>query len=79
MPSELTVKDHMTLRFQERRWKYPGARNEAIWETFHETPTRHAQRLNALIDRAEAEAAYPTLVRRLRRVREARMAGRRAG
>lgn len=68
----LTVRDHMTLRFEDQHWKYPGARETAIRDLFGETPTRYAQRLNALLDRPDALAAYPTTVRRLQRLRDAR-------
>jgi hypothetical protein len=40
------------------------------------TPTRYYQVLNALVDRPDALAADPLLVRRLRRLRAARRRGR---
>ena len=46
----LTVRDHVTLRFQDQHWKYAGARAAAILESFNESETRHAQRLNHLLD-----------------------------
>jgi hypothetical protein len=40
--------------------------------------TRHAQVVGHLIDRPDVEAAYPVLVHRLRRLRDARRRARRA-
>lgn len=73
----LTDLDRATLDFAGITWRYPGARDAAIAETFRETPVRYHQRLLALIERADAEVEYPTLVRRLRRVRDARAGVRR--
>lgn len=74
----LTDLDRATLDFATITWRYLGARDAAIAEQFRETPVRYHQRLLALIERPEAEREYPTLVRRLRRVRDAR-AGARQG
>ncbi|MBW8766047.1 MAG: DUF3263 domain-containing protein [Geodermatophilales bacterium] len=41
-------------------------------DRFGVTPTRYYQVLNALVDRPDALAADPLLVRRLRRLRTAR-------
>lgn len=68
----LTVRDHMTLSFEGRHWRFPAAKDSAIREQFGETPTRYYQRLNALLDNAAALGEYPTTVRRLQRLRDAR-------
>jgi hypothetical protein len=68
----LTVKDTMTLDFEAQHWKYPGAKEAQIRELFTESATRYYQRLNALIDRPEALAHNPLLVKRLQRMRAAR-------
>lgn len=68
----LTVKEMMTLDFERQWWKYPGAKDAAIRERFGESSTRYYQRLNSLIDRPEALAHDPMVVRRVRRLRDAR-------
>lgn len=68
----LSDTDRAILEFERHRWKYAGARESAILEAFGFSATRYAQLLNELIDRPEAEAADPLLVRRLRRLRDAR-------
>jgi hypothetical protein len=68
----LSVKDTMTLDFEAHHWKYVGAKEATIRELFTESATRYYQRLNALIDRPEALAYDPLLVKRLQRMREAR-------
>ncbi|NDA83807.1 MAG: DUF3263 domain-containing protein, partial [Actinobacteria bacterium] len=47
-----------------------------IKELFDLTPARYYQLLNDLIDRDDALAAAPILVKRLRRLREARTTAR---
>lgn len=70
--------DRATLDFERRWWKHPGAKAGAIRDQFGETSTRYHQRLNALLDRPEALAHDPLLVRRLRRLRAARARARSA-
>lgn len=78
MSMALTEIDHQTLTIEQGWWKYAGAKETHIREMLGESPTRYYQRLNALIDNPEAEAAYPLLVRRLRRLRDVRRDARRA-
>lgn len=61
------------LEFEHRWWKYPGAKEQAIRDEFAVSATRYYQQLNALIDRPEALAHDPLLVRRLRRQRSRRL------
>jgi hypothetical protein len=61
------------LDFEHRWWKYPGAKEQAIRDEFAISATRYYQLLNALIDRPEALAHDPLLVRRLRRQRSRRL------
>lgn len=68
----LTVRDHATLRFEERHWRFAGAKEAAIREQFSESATRYYQRLDVLLDSPAALAAYPQTVRRLQRLRAAR-------
>jgi hypothetical protein len=60
------------LDFEHRWWKYPGAKEQAVRDQFGMSATRYYQLLNALIDRPEALAHDPLLVRRLRRQRSRR-------
>ena len=60
------------LTFERQWWRRAGAKETAIRDQFGVSPTRYYQVLNALVDRSEALAADPLLVRRLRRLRTAR-------
>ena len=68
----LGERDQDILEFERQWWKYAGAKENAIRESFDMSATRYYQVLNALIDRPEALAADPLLVRRLRRMRAER-------
>jgi hypothetical protein len=68
----LSERDREILEFERQWWKYAGAKETAVREQFDMSATRYYQVLNALIDRPEALAADPLLVRRLRRLRAAR-------
>ena len=71
--SDLEIK---ILDFERSWWRYAGAKESAIKELFDLTPARYYQLLNDLIDRDDALAASPILVKRLRRLREARTTAR---
>lgn len=64
------------LEFEKQWWQYAGAKESSIRELFEIPPSRYYEILNHLIDRDEALAAAPMLVKRLRRMREARLAER---
>jgi hypothetical protein len=68
----LSRREHEMLTFERQWWRQPGAKETAIRDRFGVTPTRYYQVLNALVDRPDALAADPLLVRRLRRVRTSR-------
>ncbi len=68
----LTRREHDMLAFERQWWRQAGAKETAIRDRFGVTPTRYYQVLNALVDRPDALAADPLLVRRLRRLRRAR-------
>src|SRR5829696_4371016 len=68
----LSERDTEILEFERQWWKYAGAKETAVREQFDMSATRYYQVLNALIDRPEALAVDPLLVRRLRRMRAAR-------
>ena len=64
------------LDFESNWWRFAGAKESAIKELFDLSAPRYYQLLNDLIDREDALAASPMLVKRLRRLREARMLAR---
>ena len=69
---ELSERDLRILEFERQWWKYAGAKESAVRERFDMSSTRYYQVLNALVDRPEALAADPMLVKRLRRQRASR-------
>jgi Protein of unknown function (DUF3263) len=74
----LSRREREILAFERQWWKYAGAKEQAIRELFDMSATRYYQVLNALIDRPEALAADPMLVKRLRRLRSSRQRARAA-
>jgi len=74
----LSERDREILNFERQWWKYAGAKEQAVREKFDMSSTRYYQVLNNLIDRPEAIAFDPLLVRRLRRLRAARQRARSA-
>jgi hypothetical protein len=70
--AELSRREHEMLLFERQWWRRAGAKETAIRDLFGVPPTRYYQVLNALVDRPEALATDPLLVRRLRRLRSAR-------
>jgi Protein of unknown function (DUF3263) len=74
----LSDRDRDILEFERQWWKYAGAKEQAIRDKFGMSATRYYQVLNALIDRPEALARDPLLVKRLRRLRSSRQRARAA-
>ena len=72
MDGGLSERDRKILDFERQWWKYAGAKEQAVRDLFELPATRYYQVLNALIDRPEAMAYDPMLVKRLRRLRFAR-------
>ena len=72
--STLTELEVRILEFEKNWWKHAGAKESAIRELFDMKPPAYYQLLNNLIDREDALLASPMLVKRLRRIREARRA-----
>ena len=70
----LTDLEVRILEFEKNWWRYAGAKEAAIKELFDIKPPAYYQLLNNLIDRPDALLAAPMLVKRLRRIREARRA-----
>lgn len=73
---QLSERDADVLAFERQWWRYGGAKESAIRERFGLGAVQYYQLLNALLDDPAALAAEPMLVKRLRRLREARHRGR---
>jgi hypothetical protein len=71
--SELEIK---LLEFERNWWRHAGSKESAIKELFNLTPPAYYQLLNNLIDNEQALIAQPVLVKRLRRIRDARTTAR---
>lgn len=67
----MTERDREILAFERRWWRHPGAKEQAIRDTFGLSTTRYYQLLNRLLDQPAALAHDPVLVGRLRRIRAA--------
>lgn len=76
--SGLSRRELDILDFERKWWKYAGAKEDAIRELFSMSATRYYQVLNAVVDKEEALAADPMLVKRLRRLRASRQKARAA-
>ncbi len=76
--STLSDLESRILEFEASWWRFAGAKESAIKDLFDLSPPRYYQLLNDLIDREDALEAHPMLVKRLRRLRQARMAQRSA-
>ena len=74
----LSERDARILEFEHTWWQYPGAKEEAIRQLFDMSATRYYQVLNGIIDLPEAMEHSPMLVKRLRRMRDARQKARSA-
>ena len=77
-PAGLSELEARILEFEGTWWKFAGAKESAIKELFDLSAPRYYQLLNDLIDRQDALVVAPMLVKRLRRLREARMSARTA-
>ncbi len=75
---QLSARDSEILAFERQWWKFAGAKEQAIRDQFAMSATRYYQVLNALIDKPEALAQDPLLVKRLRRLRATRQRNRSA-
>lgn len=70
--STLSELERAILAFERRWWRQAGAKESAIRAELDISATRYYQLLNRLLDNQEALAAEPTVVARLRRLRENR-------
>jgi hypothetical protein len=64
------------LDFERQWWRYAGAKEIGIKEQFDLSTREYYELLNNLIDRDDALDVSPLLIKRLRRLREARLARR---
>jgi hypothetical protein len=64
------------LDFERQWWRFAGVKDAGIKEQFGISAREYYELLNNLIDREDALAASPLLIKRLRRLREARIATR---
>lgn len=67
----LTEQQRAILDFERQWWRRPGAKEQAIRDTFGMSPTKYYQALNALLELPQAVRYDPTLVHRLQRMRSA--------
>jgi hypothetical protein len=74
----LTERDIAILDFERQWWRHAGAKEQAIRDEFGLSAARYYQVLAALIDRPAALVHDPMLVKRLQRLRDARVAARAA-
>ena len=74
----LTERERSVLDMERREWRSPGAKELAVRTELGMSSARYYQVLNALLDSPEALRADPMLVKRLRRIRDARVHARRA-
>lgn len=69
-------RDRTILDFEREWWQHPGAKEDAIRQTFGLSPARYYQVLSKLMDSEAALAYDPMLVKRLQRVRDDRRSSR---
>lgn len=78
-PPQLGEREKHILEFERQWWRHAGAKEQAIRDTFDLSTTRYYQLLNGLLDNPAAMAHDPMLVKRLRRLRQARNRARTGG
>ena len=67
--SDLAPREIDILDFERTWWKHAGVKEQAIRERFDMSATRYYQLLNELLEKPEALAHDPILVKRLKRLR----------
>jgi hypothetical protein len=77
--AELSDRDRAILEFERRWWKHAGAKEQAIRDQFGLSAARYYQVLGRVIESPAALVHDPMLVRRLQRVRAARLRAREDG
>lgn len=76
--AQLSERDQEILAFERQWYRYAGQKEQAIREKFGLSSTSYFQILNSLLDDPRALAHDPMLVKRLRRMRQARQSQRTA-
>jgi Protein of unknown function (DUF3263) len=79
LPVQLSEREKRILEFERQWWRYAGAKEQAIRDSFDLSATRYYQLLNGLLDNPAAMAHDPMLVKRLRRLRQTRGRARTGG
>lgn len=69
---QLTDGEITMLELERSWWTEPGPKDDTIQQRLEMSSTRYYELLNELIDRPEAEAHDPLVIRRLRRMRDRR-------
>ena len=72
----MTDDERTAIRLAAAQYRYPAVRETHAMEQLGLTPTRYWALVGRLIDRGDVLAEMPVEVGRLRRLREARRAGR---
>lgn len=72
----LPERDQRVLDFERQWWRHAGAKEQAIREEFGLSAARYYQVLGAVINSPAALVYDPMLVKRLQRMRDARVAAR---
>jgi hypothetical protein len=70
--TDLSEEQRAILTFERQWWRYEGSKEQAITKLFDLDMTTYYQTLSNLIDQDTALAFDPQLVKRLRRLRQAR-------
>jgi hypothetical protein len=76
VPAPLSDRDRAILDFEAEWKRHAGAKEEAIRSELGLSPARYYQLLGRLIDELAALEYDPMLVKRLRRIRDARQSAR---
>lgn len=63
----MTELEHQIMRSEARWWRLAGSKESVIRDELGMKPTRYYQMLHELTQREDVLAAYPVLVKRLRR------------
>jgi hypothetical protein len=75
--SDLTDDQRAMLDFEREHWRYPAGKEIEVRQRFELSLAGYQKRINALLDEPAALAYAPATVRRLRRLRQKRLAARR--
>lgn len=67
--ADLTEQETQILDFERSWWKHAGVKEQAIKERFSMSATKYYQVLNDILEKPEALAHDPILVKRLQRLR----------